>query len=376
MENPFVYGEVVSGEQFSNRKKEIQEFLRDMQSGERIFLISPRRYGKTSLIMNVLEEIRKKGYLTAYIDLYKAPSLKDLLIQYSKAIASSETTLERMVKLVKELLPGLRPKIEVGTDGTPGLSIDYTARDTDMGRMLEEIYDAPENIARKRGKRFVVVFDEFQEIQNLNGDRLEKAMRASFQHHKRVSYIFAGSKRHLLIDMVTNRNRAFYRMGKIMNLQKLPRSDFYNFLLKKFQDSGFIIENVAMDKILNITDEYPYNGQFLCHELWDMNRDTKRITLEGIENALESILSRESNVYIALWDTLSLHQRRLLKAIAAGGGSNIFSREFIQYYSLGALSSVQTSARLLMKKEIMDKEGSVYYISDVFFKEWIGRRMR
>ncbi len=371
MENPFVYGEVVLGEGFADRKQEMQELIRDIEGGERVFLISPRRYGKTSLIMNVLEEIKKKGYLTAYIDLYKAPSLRDLLIQYSKGVASSgETTLEKMVKLAKELLPGLRPKIEVGTDGTPSLSIDYTAADRDIDRMLEEIYDAPETLAIKRRKRFVVVFDEFQEIQNLNGERIEKAMRASFQHQKRVSYIFAGSKSHLLIDMVINKNRAFYKMGKIMNLHKLPRREFYKFLLKKFEQSG------VMDRILDITEEYPYNAQFLCHELWDLNLDSKRITIGRIDDTLESILSRESNVYLALWDTLSLHQRRLLKAIAVGGGSNIFSKEYIQYYSLGALSSVQTSARLLMKKDILDKEGPTYFISDVFFKEWIARKMR
>ncbi|GFP38187.1 uncharacterized protein HKBW3S44_01867, partial [Candidatus Hakubella thermalkaliphila] len=83
MKNPFKYGEVVIGEDFADRQKELEELVRDLRDGQRIFLISPRRYGKTSLIMNSLMKLKEEGCSTTYLDLYKAPSLRQFLEQYA-----------------------------------------------------------------------------------------------------------------------------------------------------------------------------------------------------------------------------------------------------------------------------------------------------
>ncbi|GFP43568.1 hypothetical protein HKBW3C_02698 [Candidatus Hakubella thermalkaliphila] len=376
MKNPFKYGEVVVGEDFADRQKELAELVRDLRDGQRIFLISPRRYGKTSLIMNALMKLKEEGLCTIYLDLYRALSLRQFLEQYASQIAqAAESKLEKAVKVVREILPGIRPNISIAPDGTPSISIDYVVQDQELWKLQEEVYNTPEKLAARKGRQFVVVFDEFQEIANLDGEKIEKAMRASFQHHKRVAYLFAGSKRHLIYDMISDQNRAFYKMGKVMALPKIPREEFSQFLQDRFKRDNFTLENGVMEDILEVTEEYPYNTQFLCHEIWNFCLEEKVVKREAVDTVLNKILERESPIFLALWEGLSVHQRQVLQAIATGGGEKVFSKDFLLQYHLGALSSVQTSIRLLRRKDLLDKEGNIFYITDVFFKEWVKRKM-
>jgi len=339
MKNPFIFGEIVTDKDFADRKDEIKELTRDLKDCERIFLISPRRYGKTSLIINVLAKLKKNGIYPVYIDLYKVTSLHKLLELYCREIALSvENKIEKAIRFIKETLPNLRPKISIDADGTATFGIDHVNSKRDIMRFLDEVFDIPQKLALKKSKNFVIAFDEFQELRNFNGDAVEKSMRASFQNHPNVAYLFAGSKKHILNDMIYNKNRAFYKMGTVMNLNKIPRSDFRKFLEEKFKDSGFILENQVVDKILDLVEDYPYNAQFFCHKLWDMNFDIKKIKIDDLRAALKKILSEQSPFYLSLWDSLTLHQKNALRAIANFSGHKIFLRNL---FLLAVLPQIQ-----------------------------------
>ncbi len=374
--NPFVYGAIVTGDDFANRKKELIEIINDLTNSEKIFLISPRRYGKSSLIENALRRIRKKGFYTVYIDFYKVISLQKLLESYTREIANAcESKLDRAIKFLRETIPRLRPKITVDPDGKTSIGLELVSSQKDIYTLLEDVLELPEKIAQNRKKNFVIAFDEFQEIANFDSNRLERLMRSLFQHHKYVGYVFAGSKKHLLYDMVSNRNRPFYRLGRVITINKMPRYEFSNFLKKKFLRSGFKLEADVIEKVFEFSKEIPYNAQYLCHRLWDLCRASKRIRKSDVEIALDVILTEETPIYIALWDPLTLHQRQVLYAIANSGSEGIFSKEYITSNNLGALATVQTSLRLLVKKNILDKERSIYSFTDVFFENWIKRKI-
>ena len=111
MKNPFIYGEVVTGKDFADREIEMAEIIRDLKDGQNIFLISPRRYGKTSLIINALEKLQLEGFYTAYIDLFKVSSFKGLLELYTEAISrAAETKIERFSRLVRDFFPTFTPR--------------------------------------------------------------------------------------------------------------------------------------------------------------------------------------------------------------------------------------------------------------------------
>lgn len=376
MDNPFVYGEVVTGDDFCDREKELKELVADLKGGERIFLISPRRYGKSSLIAMAAEKLREKGLLVAYIDVFKASSLHQLLELYSQAVSkAAESTSSGFARFVRDFLSGIKPKIVVDPDGKPRIEIGFDLDKKEVLAQLSDVYELPQKIAQKRKKRFVVIFDEFQEIANLGGEKIEKAMRASMQRHSSVSYLFAGSKRHMMYSMVSDRNRAFYKMARVMALPKIPGRFFIAYLENKFKKTGFKLEKGVISAVLKAAEEYPYNTQFICHKLWDMRAENKKVKVADIDKAIEEILNDQNMVYIALWDTLSNHQKKLLMAMARWGGKNIQAAEFIRRGGLCAASSVQTSKARLLKKDIIDREGTAYFITDNFFKEWILRRV-
>jgi len=374
--NPFFFGEVVTGDNFTDRVDEIKRLTEELRGGHNIFLISPRRYGKTSLIINVLEHLNREGLFTFYIDLYKVASLRELLEAYAKGVARSCTTrVERFSEFIKDIFPRLRPKIIIGSDGVPSIEVDIQLKDRELFDSLEEVFNVPEKIAKKQKRNFVVVFDEFQEILNLDGERIEKMMRACFQHHHRVAYLFAGSKRHLIYSMVSDPNRAFYKLGDIMNLQKIKPAEMAVFLKKQFFRGHIKITDSIIDYVLKISESVPYNVQYLCHHLWNWCLESKKIEKQDVMKVVDNIIAEQSANYIALWDGLSLHQRLFLKAISKSQAKPIFSKDFILENDLGTPGSIQKSITLLKKKNIIDADGKEIRFNDVFFNEWIKQKM-
>jgi len=294
--NPFYYGEVVTGENFTDRVAEIERLTTELCGGHNIFLISPRRYGKTSLIINALELIKIKGLFVFYMDLYKVASIRELLDAYAKGIVRScKTRVEKISDFIKELFPTVRPKIILGDDGLPSIEVDIRLKEKELMDSLTEILDVPQKIAKKRKKNFVVVFDEFQEIINFDGERLEKLMRACFQHHHNVAYLFAGSKRHLLNSMVSDPNRAFYKLGDVMNLQKVAPEEMMKFVKKQFSKGPIKINEKIIGTVLEISENVPYNVQYLCHNLWNRCLLTKKniIDVEGKEIRFNDVFFKE-----------------------------------------------------------------------------------
>jgi len=374
MLNPFHYGEIVAGADFADRENELKTMVSELSGPSRLFMVSPRRYGKTSLMMRVLEEIKSKGGLTVYVDLFRASSLDELADLYAKSIfASVEGGIEKAIRMVKELIPSLSPEVSLDQEGKPTLSFGLKHG---REKNLEEMFDLPERIAQKRGQRMVVALDEFQEITDLGGIRIEKTLRSYIQNHHSTSYLFAGSKRHILTEMVTDRARAFYNMGKLMTLDKIPEDLFGAYILEKFQRTGYQTDTSTVMAILHETDNVPNNVQMLCHELWELCRDQKTVGEKNIREGVESLVKTRSALYSAVWDCLSLHQRRFLKAVAIEGGvQSPNASHFISRHHLGAPATVQRSIQRLIERDILDKQEQGLVFTDVFLKEWIRLRI-
>jgi len=332
--------------------------------------VSPRRYGKTSLIVRALEELKSKGRPTVYVDLFRASSIEEFVDIYAKSLfASIEGGVEKAIRLIKEMLPSLSPEVTIDEEGKPSLSLGLKRA---KARYMEDIFDLPERIAKKRGRRVVVAFDEFQEIAELGGARIEKMLRSYIQTHESVSYLFAGFKRHVLTEMVMNRSRAFFGMGKLMSLDKIPENLFCQYILDKFRRTGYKTDVATTLAIIREADNVPNNVQMLCHELWEICRDRKVVEEKDIKESIGSLVKTQSVLYSAAWDSISLHQRRLLKAIALEGEVQApTASDFIQRYNLGSAASVQRSMQRLIERDILDKQEAGLAFTDAFMKDWI-----
>jgi len=372
MPNPFKYGIVVSGNDFADREKELKELVGKLKENVRIFLVAPRRYGKTSLIKNALERIEKKGLLTAYVDLYWATSSKEFLEFYvSSLLRGSKSITRRAVSIVRDFLPRLRPRLSFDQEGRVEFTLDISRHPPVEAE--KEVFNLPERIAKSQGKRFVVVLDEFQEIFRLGGEELERQIRAAIQHHSNVSYLFAGSKSHMLIDMVSDGSRPFYQMGTLMTLDKIPEEEFLSFIESKFIQSGKKISSSALNRILRESDNVPHYVQLLSFNLWDHFQRVSYIEEVHVEETLHITLRGQEPAYLTLWEGLTHHQRLTAKAVAAQKGRLMTAKDTIRHFDLESASNVSKSLKSLISKGVIRIEEGAYVFEDVFFGRWIER---
>ncbi|HEX9880143.1 MAG TPA: ATP-binding protein [Candidatus Binatia bacterium] len=377
MQNPFKFGSIVTGNDFADRRREQAELAKELGDGQHLFLLSPRRFGKTSLIFTLLGVLRSQGMLVAYLDAFRTASpVQFLELMAQTSLRAVESRPERLLRLAMDLLGRLRPQVGSDSQGQPTLTLDVGTTARSILALQEEVLSLPQRLAEKRKKRLVLCFDEFQEIQRFPGGALEKTMRSHFQQHSRVSYLFAGSKESALREMATRERSPFYKFGRMVSLGPIPQEEFLPFLEARFKRGRLSVPTEVLEAVLTAADDVPYNVQRLCHQLWaDSAGNVKRITEKDIGTALASIVAQDTAYFSAIWDGLSLHQRQVLQAITRAGGRNVFASEFLAAHRLGSHSSMQTSLRQLLKEQIVFKVDREYRLADAFFREWVSSRL-
>jgi len=379
LENPFRYGEVVSGTFFTDRDLEIAEALADLRNGQNLVIISPRRYGKTSLLFEVAGRARREGMLTAYIDLLRTPSKERLANHLADAIygglvAPLERAWQRAVTVFQKL--PLQPKITINSDGTPTFEFSPGAHAQDVDRTIERLLSLPGEIAVERRRRVVLVLDEFQEVVSLD-PHLPAIMRSVFQLQADVAHVFAGSRRHLLQQVFTDVNQPMYRLAKPMPLRAIKPTEFARFIGERFAATQLSISPEAIQRILEITDGHPHDTQELCYFVWGLAiaRPTPA-TSSVVDEALDRVLDAEEARFVTLWEGLTRHRRLVLSALAHEGARGIFSEGYRQRLGLGPTSSVHRTITYLVDRELLEfTPDSTYIVPDVFLRAWITRRM-
>lgn len=301
-----------------------------------------------------------------YLDVSSTASLPQFLEELATRIArSTQTRLEATQRLLGKFFRSLRPRVFADYQGRIGVELGIA--EIPPPEELSEVLNLPEKLAQKHGHRLVVAFDEFQEIAAFDGGWLERAMRAEFQHHKAVSYVFAGSQVHLLRTIFEDKTRSFWKFARGMSLGPIVTEAFRPFLVGRFTSSGREASPEAVEWLLQQTRGLPYQTQQLAHELWfALEEETESAT----DRALQAVLDHEAANFETLWAGLrSASQRRLLEGIAQRGRFD-YSEEFVREFRLKTQSHVQKAAQALEQKGII-QEGQFV---DPFFEEWIRRR--
>src|SRR4029453_14904168 len=241
MTNPFVYGEIVPASSFVDREDELDRLTRDLLAGQKVFLISPRRYGKASLIQQGLRAAGRGGALVVDLTVSSYSSYVGFLEGYARALSGIERQTGRAMSWLREVLAPVRPEVrlESSPSGKPGLAVTFpTARtDRDVARLAQEVFALPGRIAETRGRKLAIALDEFQAINAFNGGSVEHALRAAVQIQRSVGYVFAGSEP-ALMERMLGPNRPFNKAGPVMRLARIPADRFSAFIEVKFKSSG------------------------------------------------------------------------------------------------------------------------------------------
>ncbi|MFH1260008.1 MAG: ATP-binding protein [Elusimicrobiota bacterium] len=370
--NPFLYGEFVKGSAFINREKEIKDLERDLSDSQKIFLISPRRYGKTSLVLRVKHDLEQKGIKVAYIDLFKCSSVERLAAALAKELSKFESvTFEKVFKFIKDIISALRPIISIDKEGEVSVQIDAKPKEQETFNILEDLLNYAQRYAEKHHARVVILLDEFQEVLKFSDQKIEKFLRAIVQAQDKVGYVFCGSKKEIIEGMVMNKSRAFYGIGPVISLDKINTVAWEKYLSNTFSKHGFKYDDKIPGLIVQKAHGIPYYIQYLAHELYDNYFHTKKFNIEHIDETIKTIVKRNLSSYETIWENLTGVQQRMLEGIASETIENIFSNDFLLRHQIGTRPGAEKTVKLLVKKDILEKEKNRYVISDIWFYEWI-----
>lgn len=371
--NPFKYGAVVADKYFIDREKEITQIKDDLLNGINIILYAPRRFGKTSLVMQILGDLKQNQVKTVYLDLFQVYSLESFIRLYaSKVMEASGFSMKKAIKSLKSYIRGIIPSMGLDDGGKPVLSFSYDSKIPKEYSLLD-VLDLPKKLKGKN-EIWVIVFDEFQEINRLDGQMIEKQFRSIFQFHHEIAYIFMGSKTHLMLNMFADKRRAFYNIGKLKKVDKISAQEMIAHMENEFKKGGFSFNRGIFEKVLSYTDNIPYYNQYLASQIWQSAKEEGRIINdELVEKAVEQILDNQGDYYYTLLNQLTVYQRSVLNAFIREQ-ENIYSKEYTQKYGLSSVSSTQRALKRLVELEIIEKIEDKYVFSDPFFPLYLRKR--
>jgi hypothetical protein len=377
VENPFKYGSVVRGPYFADRRSEMGELKREMLNLNRVFLVSPRRFGKTCLLLNLMKILEREAIACVYIDLNAFPDIKS----FATALTSfSAKTLETNRDKLLGMFAGfqkLRPKVSVKPDENISAGLELAVAEKDALSALLEGMQHAEKLAAKKKKKLVVIIDEFSDLDKFNGLTIEKALRSEIQKQTHIGYIFSGSEQSTMLAMTRDRTRAFYKLGRIMELGPIARKTYAGFIQKWLNKGGYAVNKNDLMRIFEIGQDVPYNIQRMCNVMWDSAMETKAIQSALIEKLPVIVARQDSPHYEILWRSASQSQKILLIALSKDQTAKPFSKEFQLTHGIGPSSSIKASLDSLLKKGILYKtlQGG-YHFTDGFMPYWIDDIMK
>ncbi|OYT16800.1 MAG: ATPase [Bacteroidetes bacterium 4572_77] len=367
--SPFIFGNTVSAHSFTNRDKERKKLEQNLISGINTMIISPRRWGKSSLVEKVLQDI-KKEYSTikcVSIDLFSVSTEEEFLELFAKeVIKSTSTKWEDWVATTRDVFKQLLPSISFGIDPVNDFKINFNWEE--LQEHSREILNLPERLAISKGIKIVIAIDEFQNLAEFpNFTVFEKKMRSYWQKQKNTSYCLFGSKRHMMTEIFADPGKPFYKFGDLILLQKIKAKDWIPFLIKSFKKTGKTITPKTAEKIALLMKNHPWYVQQLSHYCW--NNSGKIVELEDLNRALRELISANSPLFQREIEILSSSQVNLLKAIVSGE-EKLTSTRVMQQYHLGTPRNVSKNKALFLRNDLAESVNKKLFLLDPAFELW------
>ena len=372
MDNPFIFRAYKSKELFCDRQKELKELLDNGLSGADTTLIAQRRIGKTGLILRLFDEIRteKLPIVPIYADIFATRSLDDFIKTLSEAIMTAIPEKSSIGKRFSKFIKALRPMITYDPlTAAPQIQLTLQSED-EKKQTLKGLLTFLDN----QGEKVLLAIDEFQQIREYPEENVEALLRTIIQKLNNVTFLYCGSKRHMMLNIFSDERNPFYRSTEFLTLQKLDRDVYSDFIEGHFKRAGIEIERETIDYILEWTRSHTYFTQRLCHTVFNMAKD--KVDLGLVKEAAAQILQSDSIVFGQYQQMLTAGQWNLLIAVAKEGTvSQITARSFLRKYHLGNPSSINRSVASLIEKNMLDEtvvEGeTIYSLNDVFLSRWL-----
>lgn len=370
METPFIFGKIATEKNFTDRETETANLVQSFTSLINTIIISPRRWGKSSLVNKAaklaMEQDRKLRI--CHVDLFNVRNevhFYSLLAQ--KVIAATSTKWEEAVESAKSFFSHLVPKISIGSDPTNEVSIDFDWES--IKQNPDEVLDLAEKIAKKKGVKIVICVDEFQNISEFTDpDYFQKKLRSHWQQHQNVAYCLYGSKRHMMMEVFTNSSKPFYKFGNLMFLDKIDTPCLVEFFNTRFSETGKTITEDAANLIVKLVDNHPYYAQQLAQLSWLRTKDV--CDVEIVREAHAALVEQLSLLFMTITETLTTQQLNYLNALIAGEKA-ISSTDVMHRYQISSTTSIARSKAALIKNDILDSKAGEISFQDPIYAYWL-----
>ena len=370
MNIPFVYGKIVEDADFTDRTDETAHLMGNFPSLTNTAIISPRRWGKSSLVAKAIKatQAEQKDILFVRMNVFKCDNPQEFYSLFAKKILEGiSSSSEALLANAKEFIARLFPKLTIGDPlNQYELSLGVDLRNDPIG---EDILDLPQQIATKKRKKVVVCIDEFQQIGEFRDTlKFQKTLRTHWQDHSDVAYILYGSKKHMMLHIFGEYNSPFYRFGDMMFLPKIANEEWQRFIVERFKETGKSITPDLAGYLAEQVENHPYYVQQLAQYTWLRTTDICSETI--INQALQAMLDSLNLQFVNLMDTLTEKQRSFLCAVSEGV-KNLSATITLQRFQLGTSGHIRILKDALTKRDLIDVTGKEIEIQDPLFKRWI-----
>ncbi|MBQ9100369.1 MAG: ATP-binding protein [Paludibacteraceae bacterium] len=371
---PFIFGIATSGDNFTDRKKDTERLLLNFQHGVNTVLISPRRWGKTSLVQKVCHLAQSDKLKVVYLDIFSCRSDKDFYDAFAAAVLKQTSSkLDEWLENIKLFLSRVSPKISIGTDPMTDFSISLEMNP--KREDVEEILQLPEKIAQKKGFNIVICIDEFQQIAEFKDSKtFQKRLRTVWQLQKSVSYCLFGSKKHLMNELFEKKSLPFYKFGDAIYLSKIGTADWVDYICRRFIVTGKVITKELAERICKMVDNHSSYVQQLAWLVWI--RTDQLATINDLEAAYQDIIEQNTPLFEKQTESLTTYQMNFLRAIIDGVHSEFTTQETLNKYQLGSSANVAIVKKALVKKELIEVEKRQIVISDPLLAVWLKKELR
>jgi AAA+ ATPase superfamily predicted ATPase len=368
MENPFVFGSTTSGKWFTDRENDAKRLLGNFTHGVNTIIISPRRWGKTSLVRKVADQIDDSQLKIVAMDVFACRSEEDFYQAFAtEIIKQTANKWEEWVKNAQHFLSSLVPKISFGADPTIdfSLSLDFSNK-----QLNQDVLHLPQKIAIEKNIRIVVCIDEFQQIAEFPDPKaFQKKLRSVWQlQTQHVSYCLYGSKKHLLTALFSKQSMPFYKFGDILFLQKIAADNWIQYIQTRFKETGKEISSGLAAKICDTVECHSSYVQQFAWLVWIRAEKTAKET--DFEVALQDLLNQNSALFYNYMETLTALQLNFMRAVADGIQDQFSRNEIISKYDLGTSSNISRIKKSLEQKELIDISPKSLTFNDPVFRIW------
>ena len=366
--NPFKYGCTVRDAYFCPRPALQRELASRISAGQNVVIQGERRTGKTSLVLETVRNL--KGVSLFHADFLGIRDQATLCNRLVGAFARLETSDGWFAKALR-MIGSLRPTVSVDPlSGSPTVSVD--ARIASMPASLESILDLL--VAQTDKRKTCVVFDEFQDILDIDGgDEALAVMRSRIQLDPDTPYVFLGSVRNRMTDIFWSPKSPFYHSAAALKVGSIDDADFYKFLKGRFATGKRSFPRSLYDAVSGMAHKTPGYVQELCDAIWQTSEQGSELGRDNVDSALEAIFEREQDHYMVFVKRLTALQLRVLKAVAALGGREPYSERFLEAAGTRNASSVKKALAKLENEDIAYPFDGDYHFVNPFFGLWLAR---